>query len=1100
MAKSTRQYVFEGMELLPEGLSSFVEKRLEASIKGHWQVDVVERYRGLRPNSEGAISWDQQSLLKVMEIYWNEAFRDVLGRTERSLVSELMEVRNKVSHNEKFTYDDAERALDTIRRLLIAVSASEAADKVGAMRDEVLRIKFRELARNEERKKTHKFDITVETVAGLLPWKEVVTPHDDVATGEFQQAEFAADLAKVHNGSAPSEYLNPSEFFSRTYLTDGLSDLLIHAAKRLSGNGGDPVVELQTNFGGGKTHTLLALYHMVGEKNAKDLPGLDQLIESENLTVPAKINRAVLVGTSRGPQDVLKTKDGIEIRTTWGEMAWQLGGKKGYALVKDCDEKGIAPGSELLEKLFKANSPCLILIDEWVAYLRQVYKVEGLPSGTFDANLSFVQSLTEAVKACPETLLVASLPASQIEVGGEGGQEALARLKQTFSRVESSWLPATQEESYEIVRRRLFQEVSGEKAHHKDNAIKQFMKLYRENTDSFPQGTENEDYRRKLEKAYPIHPELFDQLYVTWGSIEKFQRTRGVLRFMAQVVHQLWMANDPSVMIMPGSVPTSSPRVEPELSKYLAQGWRSIIAGDVDGTQSTPYLIDQGAPNLNRYSATRRVARTLFMGSAPISDGQNKGLDDKQINLGVVQPGEKPNIFGDALRRLANQAKFLHNDLGRYWYSTAPSLNRLATEKAGQIEEEMVLITIDQHVTKYVNGLADRGGFDTVHCTPSSSSDVTDEAGGVRAVIIGVKHVHANGREVSNAVTEAKDILLQRGSAPRVYRNTLVFIAADARALDNLTQAVRLSLAWQAIVAETDRLDLTQSDAARAKAQLSEANSTLDTRLREAWCWLIYPSQASAHEDVELISGKLSAHDNVLVRATKKLISEEAMFTELGPVRLNRDLEKYIWADKPHLRLADLWEFHNRYVYLPRLKDKQVLTKSVLGAISQAIGGPFAYAERFDDKTDKYEGLVIEQGGNTPVVIDSDSVIVRPKIAEENRPEPIGTGKDDDGDTSTTEGQPQPGDGEPPKSGDGSTGERLPTRFQGTVIISSERPARDMHQVVEAVIEQLTTIPGATVELKLEIDAEVPGGIDKGKSRTLLENASTLGFIDKVLD
>ena len=213
MAKSTRQYVFESMELLPEGLISFVEKRLESSIKGHWQVEVVERYRGLRPNSDGEISWDQQALLKVMEIYWNDAFRDVLGRTERSLVSELMEVRNKVSHNEKFSYDDAERALDTIRRLLVAVSASESADKVGAMRDEVLRTKFRELVRNEERKKTQKHDISVETIAALLPWREVVTPHDDVATGEFQQAEFAADLAKVHNGSAPSEYSDPKEFY-----------------------------------------------------------------------------------------------------------------------------------------------------------------------------------------------------------------------------------------------------------------------------------------------------------------------------------------------------------------------------------------------------------------------------------------------------------------------------------------------------------------------------------------------------------------------------------------------------------------------------------------------------------------------------------------------------------------------------------------------------------------------------------------------------------------------------------------------------------------------------------------------------------------------
>lgn len=234
----------------------------------------------------------------------------------------------------------------------------------------------------------------------------------------------------------------------------------------------------------------------------------------------------------------------------------------------------------------------------------------------------------------------------------------------------------------------------------------------------------------------------------------------------------------------------------------------------------------------------------------------------------------------------------------------------------------------------------------------------------------------------------------------------------------------------------------------------------------------------------------------MLVRATKKLVSEEAMFAEMGPVRLNRDLEKYIWADKPHLGLADLWEYHIRYVYLPRLKDKQVLTKSVLGAISQAISGPFAYAERFDEATGKYEGLVIELGGNTPVVIDRECVIVRPKIAEANRPVPDTNG----GGTSPPPDDPPQPDDDGTKPGDGPKEIPLPTRFRGTVIISSERPARDMHQVVEAIIEQLTTIPGASIELKLEIDADVPSGIDKGKSRTLLENASTLGFIDKELD
>lgn len=1097
MAKSTRQYVFEGMELLPSALIPFVEKRLESSIKGHWQLEVVQRIQGLRPNSAGEVGWDQQGLLKTMMAFWKDAFATVLGHPERSYVSELLDVRNKLSHNETFTYDDAERALDSMRRLMEAISAGEVADQLGKMRDTILRTKFSELQRNEERRKTQRLEISVETVAGLLPWREVVEPHQDVATGEFQQAEFAADLAKVHSGSAPPEYRDPRQFFSRTYLTEGLSTLLVGAAKRLTGSGGDPVVELQTNFGGGKTHSMLALYHMAGSTPVQDLSGLDQLLDQHGLTVPKGINRAVLVGTSRGPQDVLNADGGRKIRTTWGELAWQLGGAEAFDLIAENDANGIAPGSNLLEAIFKKYAPCLILIDEWVAYLRQIYKVEGLPSGSFDANLSFVQSLTEAVKASPGTLLVASLPASQIEVGGEGGQEALARLKQTFSRVESSWRPASQEESYEIVRRRLFKEIPGDRFHHRDNTLKQFAKLYRENANDFPQGCADEDYRRKLEKAYPIHPELFDQLYTCWGSLEKFQRTRGVLRLMAQAIHELWMSGDPSVMIMPGSVAVSSPRVEPELLHYLDVSWQSIIAGDVDGTASTPYKVDQSAPNLNRYSATRRVARAIFMGTAPTHQQQNTGLDDKQINLGVVQPGERPAIFGDALRRLTNQAKFMHSDLGRYWYSMAASLNRIATDKAAQIEAALVDVTIDAELGKYVNGLADRGHFDAVQVAPASSAEVPDEAGGVRAVVLGVAHPH-HGRDGSEALVEAKDILMQRGSTPRVYRNMLVFIAADSRQLDNLKDAVRSALAWSEIVRDIERLNLTQSDSALAKAKLTEANETVKTRLKEAWCYLHYPAQESAQADVEWVSGKIPAQDGLLARASKKLVAEEGLLTELGPTRLDRDLQKYIWNGKPHLSLRDLREYLSRYVYLPRLKNQEVLIKTVYAAVSGMLPGPFAYAERWDDSSGTYLGLAIERASNAVVVIDSDSLIVKPDVAEGHRPKPA-----------TPDPIGEPGSGEPEKPGEEPPGggptptpqpERKPTRFSGSVLISPDRPARDIHQVVEAIVEQLTTLPGCSVKLRLEIDADVPSGLDRAKVRTLIENATTLGFLDKSVE
>ena len=1090
MAKSARQHVFDGMELLPEGLISFVEKRLESQIKGHWQVQILERIRGLRANENGQVHWDQAGLLNVMMAFWKEAnFHHVLGHSERSYVSELLEVRNSLSHNKSFTYDDAARALDTMRRLLEAVSSKEIADKVGGARDTILRVKYTELARNEERRKTKRSDISVDTVAGLMPWREVVEPHQDVATGEFHQAELAADLAKVHNGSAPSEYRDPTEFFSRTYLTEGLSNLLIGAAKRLSSSGGDPVVELQTNFGGGKTHSMLALYHMAGGTPVDNLPGLDQLMSKNELKVPKKINRAILVGTSRGPQDIISLPKGQEIRTTWGELAWQLGGEDVFGMIAKQDASGIAPGSDLLEAIFKKCSPCLILIDEWVAYLRQIYKVEGLPSGNFDANLTFVQALTEAVKASPGTLLVASLPASDIEVGGEGGQEALARLKRTFSRVESSWRPASQEESYEIVRRRLFKEIPGDKFHHRDNTLKQFAKLYRENTNDFPHGCSEEDYRRKLEKAYPIHPELFDQLYTSWGTLEKFQRTRGVLRLMAQVIHDLWMGTDPSVMIMPGSVAISTARVEPELLHYLDASWQSIIAGDVDGASSTPYKIDQGAPNLNKYSATRRIARAIFMGTAPTHGQENRGLDDKQINLGVVQPGERPAIFGDALRRLTNQAKFMHSDLGRYWYSMSASLNRIAADRAGQLDEALVVMEIDRALVIYINSLKERGHFDSVQVAPGGSTDVPDETGGVRAIILGVTHPHT-GRDNSEALTEAKDILMHRGTTPRVNRNMLVFLASEQGQLDNLKAAMRSTLAWAEIVQETDRLNLTQSDSALAITKLTESGDTLKTRLKETWCYLLYPVQESAKADLEWISSKVLAQDGLFTRASKKLVSDEGLLTDLGPARLDRELQKYIWNGNNHISLKELWEYINRCTYLPRIKNREVLSKTVQSAVNGMLPGPFAYADGWDDTTKSYVGLAISGSSHIHVVIDSASVIIKPDVAEATRP------KLEEAPTEPIEEEPE--NGLTPLLP--SAPEKQPTRFTGTVIISADKPAQDMQQIVEAIIEQLSSMPGATVRLKLEIEAEVSSGLSSDKVRTIRENAITLGFLESKIE
>ena len=434
-------------------------------------MDLVRRFAedptiGQKPIAQ----WDVAALLKLMWGAWNDVFARTLGRAERSLVQELRDCRNKWAHQEPFSSDDADRALDSIARLLTAVSAPEA-EEVGKMKTELRRVIFDAQMRQEKRK-TVGAAIESPVLSTLRPWREVVNPHKDVASGRYQQAEFAADLWQVHLGEGSDEYRDPVEFFRRTYLTDSLKRLLKNGIERLCGHGGDPVVQLQTNFGGGKTHAMLALYQLFSGTPPTELSGVDAILHDAGVkSLPANVKRVVLVGNRISPGNPAKKPDGTVVHTLWGEIAWQLGGKKAYERVKADDEKATSPGDALRE-LLNEYSPCLILIDEWVAYARQLHDDLGLPGGNFETHFTFAQALTESAKLARCCLLVISLPASDTaasphaqaddeEVGGIRGRTALSRLRNVVGRVESSWAPASTEESFEIVRRRLFEPLVG---------------------------------------------------------------------------------------------------------------------------------------------------------------------------------------------------------------------------------------------------------------------------------------------------------------------------------------------------------------------------------------------------------------------------------------------------------------------------------------------------------------------------------------------------------------------------------------------------------------------------------------------------------------
>ncbi len=211
-------------------------------------------------------------------------------------------------------------------------------------------------------------------------------------------------------GEGSDEYRKPGEFFRRTFLTESLKRLLVGGVQRLAGKGGDPVVQLQTNFGGGKTHSMLALYHLLSGSQPSDLAGVDSVLAEAEVKCLPKANRVVLVGNKISPGNPVTKPDGTVVRTLWGELAYQLGGKKAFARIAKDDERATSPG-DVLRELFKEYGPCLILIDEWVAYARQLHDQSDLPAGSFETQFTFAQALTESAKARRQ------LPASDFSAG-----------------------------------------------------------------------------------------------------------------------------------------------------------------------------------------------------------------------------------------------------------------------------------------------------------------------------------------------------------------------------------------------------------------------------------------------------------------------------------------------------------------------------------------------------------------------------------------------------------------------------------------------------------------------------------------------------------
>ena len=927
----------------------------------------------------------------------------------------------------------------------------------------------------------------------LKPWREVIVPHPDVLKGTFQQSEFAADLTAVHTGKATMEYGDAKSFFERTYITEGMSKLLIQVAQRLNAKGGEPVIQLQTAFGGGKTHTMLAVYHLASRQcPLSELMGIPALLDQAKLLDVPRTTVAVLDGTAHSPGQPWKHGK-QEIHTLWGELAWQLGQAEGYAMVQTADANGTSPGKDVLRELLTRYAPCVVLLDELVVYIRQFVESQALSGGTYDSNLSFIQSLTEAAKLVPNAVVLASLPDSNSQAGGPRGLAVLQALEAVFNRVQALWKTVSPEEAFEIVRRRLFEPIRDAKV--RDQVCRAFADAYIAEGSKVPQETQEARYYDRMVQSYPIHPEVFAQLYEEWTTIQGFQRTRGVLKLMAKVIHRLWQDNDKDLMILPGSLPLYDGSARNELINHLGPGWDPVMDRDVDGDGAETKVLETKEPRFGTVQAARRVARTVFLSSAPASVNTRpgtRGILRPRVLLGCLQPGQTSSLYSDALNRLADQLHYLGSsgdksqDSTRFWFDTRANLRREMEERKKRFEDKNEVRGRMADVLKKLVGGATF--FDGVHVfTPHT--DVPDDSA-LRLIVLPPEHFYS--REEPRLANEAvADHVRQHGTTPRYRGNRLIFLAPDHGALTRLRDSIRTVLAWNSIVEDVAamRLVLDNLQAEQAKKELKGAEDVLPRSARETYKWLLCPAQEKPTEPKHIVEAvSLNTSGGAVGPEIERVcLDNEWVISTWSPIHLRTKLSELYWkADKPVCGALAFWEDTLRYLYLPRLKGKDVLAQ----AISKGAASRDFFGTAYGQHDGKYDGFKL---GDSNIQLDDTLLLIEPGAADtyekanQPKPEPPPPGNKAEIPPVKEPGNQPPPPPPPPQ----------PTKakaFHGSVAINASTAKMRLLQVAEEIISALAADPNAEVKVSVEISANFPNGVQDQTKRAVSENAKTLGF------
>lgn len=813
------------------------ERRIDNERKRtNWQMQRMQLNNN-RSSLLGLI--DYNNLVTFIINYKESVTREVGGTKDynrlRSCLQELQDTRNSWAHFDKGTLDEdeAERAFSNMIQVAKLLEMPELEDELKRIKGNGQTIIQQTPAADKPSVATKSAQDNVAAVDynGVLPaWFNAIMPQYDIRNGQLDESVFAANIEEVATGTAPVVYQDIVSFFDRTYVTDGMRELIRRVMQALNGKESqNRVISLQTGFGGGKTHSLISLYHTVKySRDFRTMEAARNILDPEDMPQFDDARVAVFTQNTVSVTDGHLTDDGITTHTLWGELAWQLGGREGYERVRNADEQLIAPTAKDIQPIIQAASPALILIDELADYCNKASgKVVG--SGTlFSQTNSFIQTLTEVVSATPRTVLICTLPASAREVASsEIGQEILSALETRVVRVGTSVKPVDDEEIYEVVRRRLFDRLADETV--VEQVARKYKDMYHNRRDALPAEADRVAYTERIKKAYPFHPELIDLFQLRWGSDSRFQRTRGVLRLLASIVKDLWQRRTSLVgtqaLIQTSDVQMENlPTLQSQITSLMGAQWDSVMHADVFGTISNASKVDEqnAGNNIGKYHLASAITTTILMFSVGASS--QKGLSLRQLKLCLLKPDAfQHNEIDSTIFQLENIVHYMYRssigDEQSYWFQAKPNINILINQAKGDVKEDEINAEILRMVKYGVQTVGQ------VKVLVDPTGDVPEQKQ-LTFVMMHPKYAVAAGGNVSRtAQTAIKQIAQMRGTMQRVYRNTMLFLLCSEAGRAALSMKLRETLACEKIIAEySSQLDSEQrKDVLERKKQSSQS-------------------------------------------------------------------------------------------------------------------------------------------------------------------------------------------------------------------------------------------------------------------------------------